>query len=74
MSTIDMRFILNTTLALFLTIHMTKKKLKLENQFSPKFLSTPKIILMCTEWPNLNLETILGSIRNSMGPQLTAEG
>jgi hypothetical protein len=37
-------------------------------------LSTPKIILMCTEWPNLNLETILGSIGNRMRPQLTAEG
>ena len=82
---------LNTILALFLTIHMTKNQIKLENQFSrishfwtrkfrgaaggaPTNFSTPKIILTCTEWPNLNLETILGSIGNRMGPQLTAEG
>ena len=80
----------NAILALFLIKHMTKKQIKLENQFSlisnfwtrkfrgaargaPKILSTPKIILTCTEWPNLNLETILGSIGNRMGPQLTAE-
>ena len=90
MNTMDVRFMLNTILALFLTIHMTKKQIKLENQSSsishfwtrkfsgaargaPQILSTPKIILTCTEWPNLNLETILGSIGNQMGPQLTAE-
>ena len=70
---------------------MTKKQIKLENQFSrishfwtlrlrgapggaPKFCLAPKTILTCTEWPNLNLETILGSIGNRLVLLLTAEG
>ena len=39
----------------------------------PQISLTPKIILMCTKWPNLNLETILGSIAHCLVPLLTSE-
>ena len=39
----------------------------------PQIFLTPKIILMCTKWPNLNLETILGSIAHCLVPLLTSE-
>jgi hypothetical protein len=81
---------INTIYTPFLPINMTKKQIKLKNQFLrvshfltlrrrgapggvPKILLTPKIFLTSAEWPNWNLETVLGSIGHSSGAAIDRE-